>query len=175
MSFVATIEIDEENFFWLQSLRRERFPAERDLLSAHLTLFHKLGVSQIERLHSIGMPRAPLPLRFTGMRFFGSGVAVDIEAPELQRFREQLKSQLGGTLILQDAQRWRPHVTVQNKVTPATAKTLWAELSAGFAPRDGTATALRVWRYLGGSWSLAGRFTFGSALGPGRPSAKDSG
>jgi hypothetical protein len=39
MSFVATIEIDEENFFWLESLRRERFPAERNLLSAHLRCF----------------------------------------------------------------------------------------------------------------------------------------
>lgn len=73
MSFIATIEIDEQNYVWLEGLRRAHFPAERNLLSAHLTLFHKLGVSQIERLHSFGMPRAPLPLRFTGMRFLGGG------------------------------------------------------------------------------------------------------
>ena len=150
MSFIATIEIDEENFFWLEDLRRAHFPAERNLLSAHLTLFHKLGVSQIDRLHSIEMPRAPLPLRFTGLRLLGAGVAVDVEAPELQRFRDRLKSELGGTLAAQDAQRWRPHVTVQNKVTPAMAKALCTELSRAFAPRDGTATALRVCRYLGG-------------------------
>lgn len=93
---------------------------------------------------------------------------MDVDAPELQRFREQLKLELGGTLNVQDAQRWRPHVTVQNKITPATAKGLLAGLSAGFEPRDGMATALRVWRYHGGPWSLAGRFAFGGALGPGR-------
>jgi 2'-5' RNA ligase superfamily protein len=169
MSFIATVEIDEENFFWLEGLRRAHFPAERNLLSAHLTLFHKLGVSQIERLHSVGMPRAPLPLRFTGMRFLGAGVAVDIDAPELQRFRDQLKSELGGSLTAQDAQRWRPHVTVQNKVTAATAKSLWADLSNEFTPREGTATALRVWRYLGGPWSLAGRFASGGTVGPSQP------
>ena len=110
-----------------------------------------------------------MPLRFTGMRFLGAGVAVDVDAPELQRFRDQLKSELGGSLTAQDAQRWRPHVTVQNKVTAATAKSLWADLSNEFTPRDGTATALRVWRYLGGPWSLAGRFAFGGTLGPRQP------
>jgi 2'-5' RNA ligase superfamily protein len=107
------------------------------------------------------MPRAPLPLRFTGLRFLGAGV--DVEAPELQRFRDRLKSELGGTLAAQAAQRWRPHVTVQNKVAPATAKAVLSDLSPAFAPRDGTATALRVWRYLGGPWSLAGRFAFSGA------------
>jgi hypothetical protein len=37
MSFIATIEIDEANFFWLEGLRRVH--AVRNLLSAHLTLF----------------------------------------------------------------------------------------------------------------------------------------
>ena len=43
-------------------------------------------------------------------------------------------------------------MTVQNKVPPDRARALLAELQAGFAPYDVTATGLALWRYLGGPW-----------------------
>ena len=49
-------------------------------------------------------------------------------------------------------------MTVQNKVTPERARTLLAELAAGFAPYDVTATGLGLWRYLGGPWEPVERY-----------------
>jgi hypothetical protein len=52
-------------------------------------------------------------------------------------------------------------VTVQNKASADTAKTLFAALSDTFATRTGHATGLLVWEYLGGPWKLARRLAFG--------------
>jgi hypothetical protein len=73
MTFIATIEIDEVTFSWLDALRRAHFPAERNFLSAHLTLFHTLQSEQVDRLRAIGLPRHASPLEFTGVRFLGAG------------------------------------------------------------------------------------------------------
>jgi hypothetical protein len=44
------------------------------------------------------------------------------------------------------------------------AKSLLRELSTSFVPREGLATAMHVWRYLGRPLSLVGRVAFtGSA------------
>jgi hypothetical protein len=42
-SFILTAELDPASFAWLDWLRREHFPPERNLLPAHLTLFHRLS------------------------------------------------------------------------------------------------------------------------------------
>ena len=52
----------------------------------------------------------------------------------------------------QDRQRWRPHVTVQNKVEPEVARRLHADLSAAFTPYDAVAGGWRLFRYRGGPW-----------------------
>ena len=46
-TYVLTAEMDALSFAWLDALRREYFPEERNFLSAHLTLFHKLSSAQI--------------------------------------------------------------------------------------------------------------------------------
>ena len=58
MIFIATVEIDKTNFFWLEGLRRQHFPAERNLLSAHLTMFHHLSEAQMTRLTQAALPAA---------------------------------------------------------------------------------------------------------------------
>jgi hypothetical protein len=54
-------------------------------------------------------------------------------------------------------------VTVQNKVKPAEAKALHAELAATWGPVTGTGDGLLLWRYLGGPWELLERVPFGPA------------
>ncbi len=63
-------------------------------------------------------------------------------------------------LTAQDRQRLQPHVVVQNKVTPAAARELLAELEREFMPREVEAVGLDLWRYLGGPWELARTFPF---------------
>ena len=42
---IVSALLDPDSFAWLDGLRRAHFPAERNLLDAHLTLFHALPPS----------------------------------------------------------------------------------------------------------------------------------
>ncbi|WP_271594785.1 2'-5' RNA ligase family protein [Bradyrhizobium sp. CCBAU 65884] len=57
-----------------------------------------------------------------------------------------------GAFSRQDSQPWRPHVTIQNKVTADAARQLHQALEGKFEPRPGTVTGLLVWEYFGGPW-----------------------
>ena len=66
-------------------------------------------------------------------------------------------------LTRQDAswsRRPRPHVTVQNKVEPAVAAALHAELSDGYEPRPARIVGLALWEYQGGPWASLERVGF---------------
>lgn len=90
----------------------------------------------------------------------GFGVAVRVASSELVRLRGDAMATMGGDFSRQDSQRWSPHVTIQNKAHPDAARALHRSLAGAFAGREGAATALLVWHYLGGPWRLAGRLAF---------------
>jgi hypothetical protein len=90
----------------------------------------------------------------------GGGVAYRIEAPELVAIREGLLDAFAGLLTPQDAGRWRPHVTIQNKVRPALAKTVLTALSRDFVPREVEIAGLASWHYRGGPWEAHSRHMF---------------
>lgn len=159
-TYILTAELDEASFAWLDALRREHFPPERNVLSAHLTMFHRLSGAQIERLSQVAMPDRPIDLDFDGVRFLGGGVAFNLRSPGLARLREGIIAVMAGELTRQDGQKWTPHVTVQNKVKADIARGLFATLSEDFIGRAGHATGLLVWEYLGGPWRLVRRLPF---------------
>ncbi|MGN8000591.1 2'-5' RNA ligase family protein [Sphingomonas sp. 22176] len=146
------------------SLRRAHFPPERNQLDAHLTLFHHLPPSVAEELkhrlaqetRGIRAPRA----RVSGLMSLGQGVAYRIEAPELDAIRAGLLHAFAGLLTPQDAGRWRPHVTIQNKVRPVLAKALLRALEADFSPKTVEISGLASWWYRGGPWELHSRHMF---------------
>ncbi|PDT85750.1 hypothetical protein CO669_31210 [Bradyrhizobium sp. Y36] len=159
-TFILTAELDPASFDWLDGLRRAHFPRERNLLPAHLTLFHRLSPAQTSRLADVTLPAAPVPMRYTGVRLLGFGVAIEITCPELARLRTALQTAMGGELSRQDSQGWRPHVTIQNKVAAAAARGLYDELHAEFVPRAGAVGGLLVWEYLNGPWRQDRRLPF---------------
>lgn len=161
-TYVLTAEMDDDSFGWLDALRRANFPPERNVLPAHLTLFHKLAPDQIDRLRLLELPSAPLQLRFDAVTFLGAGVAIRIQSDGLERLRADAKTVMGGELSRQDKQRWRPHVTVQNKVPAEIARQLHQRLTSDFVTRAGTANGLLIWEYLGGPWKDAGRIALGN-------------
>jgi hypothetical protein len=87
-------------------------------------------------------------------------VAISVESPALVQLRGMLASAWHGMLGVQDRQGFRPHVTVQNKVDPTTARALQAELKESFTPWQGVGDGLSLWRYRGGPWEPAGEFVF---------------
>ncbi|UFN47044.1 2'-5' RNA ligase family protein [Roseomonas sp. OT10] len=161
---IVSLRLDPASFARLDALRRAHFPAERNHLSAHLTLFHALpGAAEAEvaaNLATLAAATPPMPLDFPGLRSLGRGVAVTVDSLPLVKLRGLLAGAWHGWLGPQDRQGWRPHVTVQNKVAPAAARTLLAALEQGFAPWSGRGEGLLLWRYRGGPWAAAGEFPF---------------
>lgn len=160
---IVSAVFDTEDFQWLDGLRRTHFPAERNHIGAHLTLFHHLPPSvegelkqRLATLTRRGAPRATA----TGLLNLGKGVAVRIESPDLSEIRDELADAFSPLLIPQDAARWRPHVTIQNKVQPSIARKLYEGLGATFAPKAVKIRGLAAWWYRDGPWELLASFSF---------------
>jgi 2'-5' RNA ligase len=149
---------------WLDAMRSEHFPPERNQLSAHCTMFHHLPPSCVDELkHRLvqetrGVP-APVA-RVEGLVSLGRGVAYRIVAPDLLAIRARLADAFSGLLMPQDAGGWRPHVTIQNKVQPATAKLLLQALEREFRPRAVEVAGLAAYWYRGGPWEPLSRHMF---------------
>ncbi len=161
---IVTAVFGRQDQAWFDTLRREHFPPERNQLDAHLTLFHHLPPSAADELkHRLAeetrAQRAP-QARVGGLMSLGRGVAFRIEAPELVAVRARLAEAFTGLLTPQDAGGWRPHVTIQNKVTPTVAKLLLAELQRDFRPRAVEVAGLATWWYRGGPWEPLSRHMF---------------
>jgi 2'-5' RNA ligase len=145
-------------------LRRHHFPAHRNVIPAHLTLFHALpgeDAPQIRRdLGALCRTQRPFQFQSTGLRSLGRGVAVAFSSPELVRLRQSLSREWHDWLTAQDSASIAPHVTIQNKVSPDEARALLRQLEPTFRPVTIRAEGLNLWRYLGGPWSLDRSFRF---------------
>ena len=149
---------------WFDAQRAAHFPPERNVLQAHCTLFHHLPPSAADELKHRLMQetrgvRAP-EARVSGLMSLGRGVAYRIDAPALTQIRARLVEAFAGLLTPQDAGGWRPHVTIQNKVTPSVAKLLLDQLQRDFRPRTVELAGLAAWWYRGGPWEPLSRHMF---------------
>jgi len=161
--YILTLQLDSGNFERLQSLRQRHFPAERNWIPAHLSLFHTLSIEQVSRLDAAwdNLGRRPvLPLAFARLMSLGRGVAIGVDSPALDEFRAHMMQTLEGPFTRQDMAPYRAHVTLQNKVEPAAARQLLDELRADFTPWSGTGDGVLVWRYMGGPWELDATLPF---------------
>ena len=148
---------------WLQELRRTHYPPERNRVPAHLTLFRQLPPSLegelATRLARLAAARPPLA-SLAGLMDLGEGTALRIESEELIRIRDELAEVFHGLLTPQDAAPWRPHVTIQNKVSPREARALQERLRTTFQPRPLAIRALAAWRYRDGPWEPMREWAF---------------
>jgi 2'-5' RNA ligase len=162
--FILTLELDSHSFKIFNALRQEHFPPEKNFLAAHLTLFHKLPgeeeASIKTTLKDLAASTKTFALTFSTLRFLGKGVAVNVESAELLELRKKLAVSWTAWLEAQDKQPFKPHITVQNKVTPELAQALFENFSKSWVPFSGRGTGLLLWRYLGGPWELVEKFSF---------------
>ena len=160
---VLTLRMDEAAQTRFDRERAEWFPPGRTAVGAHLTLFHALPAAlrdQVEADLEEAGRRPSFELVVTDPVPLGRGVAYRLVSPELQQLHAHLQVGWAGHLTRQDQQRLRPHVTVQNKVTPEEARATLGRLAAGFQPFRVAALGLDLWRYDGGPWTLLRRFPF---------------
>lgn len=161
---IVTLRLDAASSRLLDRLRREYFPPERNFLAAHVTLFHHLPHSESTgaraELAQVATGELPFAVTVEGVRPLGRGVACSLASADLQRVHAALARRFADWLTPQDRQPFRPHATVQNKVTPEAAHALLAELRSGFSPWSAQALGLELWAYRGGPWEALDFFPF---------------
>jgi 2'-5' RNA ligase len=167
---ILTLTFDERSFAFFEAQRRRFFPPGRNLIPAHLTLFHQLPgdhLDTIERdIEAQALAQRPFSLEVTGLRSLGRGVAYTLSSPELASLRRGLAERWDAWLGPQDRQKHQPHVTVQNKAEPQEAKALLSELTAAFEPFTASGLGLELWWYRGGPWEKARCFSFAATAPP---------
>ncbi len=140
-----------------EALRRTHFPPARNVVPAHISLFHQLPGSEadavVARLKLAAREHPQPAVEVAGLRSLGRGVAYTLRSPSLAALHADLAAAWAPLLIPQDRVRFAGHVTVQNKVDPAVARATLAALSAGFTPWTFAVVAIDVWRYLDGPWA----------------------
>jgi hypothetical protein len=157
---LLTLQLAEPAQSLFQALRNRHFPEGRNIVPAHVSLFHALPGSEhagiLRRLHAVEAMRPAILVE--PPRSLGRGVAFRLHSPALQTLRAELAASWSDWLTPQDRQRFQPHVTVQNKVTTAQAAATLARLRQGFVPWQTEGMALLLWRYLDGPWEALERF-----------------
>ena len=165
-ALIVTAEIAPRDFAWLDQLRRNHYPADRNHLPAHLTMFHSLPPSaEAEARRTLARIANGRPPRATidGLMDLGGGVAFRVVSQELDSLRRELTDDFFGLLGTQDSGGWRPHVTIQNKVPAKEARHLIAKLRRNFPPRPLGIGGLALHRYLGGPWEKIATYSFRGA------------
>lgn len=165
---IVTATFGDPDFAWLDALRKAHFPPALNRVPAHLTLFHHLPPTAAPELRArlATLCRAPPPeAHLVAVSNLGRGVAFRVASPALEESRAALAEAFDGLLVPQDRAAWRPHVTIQNKVDPATARALFDELDGGFLRRPLRIKGLASWWYRGGPWEPLSQHSF-SRAGP---------
>jgi hypothetical protein len=157
---IVTAVIGREDQAWLDAQRAAYYPPDRNVLPAHLTMFHHLPPSLEaevrQRLGELAHEGAPVA-RIAGLVSLGQGVAYRIESHDLEDRRAWLADLWAGVLTPQDRAPWWPHVTIQNKVPPTESRTLLARLRTDFRPKPLAITGFASWHYRGGPWGKLSR------------------
>ncbi len=160
---IVTAMFGADDFSRLEGLRRRHYPAERNQVPVHLTLFRHLMPSlaaelkdRLGRLAGSPPPRAAI----TGVQDLGTGTAFRVHSEELEAMRAELAAAFHGLLLPQDHAPWRPHVTIQNKVERREAIALQTVLEADDYPKPLSIRGLASWRYLDGPWEPLRTYPF---------------
>ena len=164
---ILTLTLDDANQAFFDEQRRRYFPPSRNYLGAHLTLFHALPGAEetaiAEHLGAVAAAEPPLTLDVAAVKFMGRGVMYSLDCPPLVALHRRLQQHWRPWLSPQDQQGLHPHITVQNKVDPAEARALHAQLAAGFEPFEALGTGLALWAYRGGPWEARQQWAFAGA------------
>ena len=158
---ILTLELGPTAQAFYEALRQRYFPPDRNLIPAHLTLFHQLPDEDPthQTLERIVANTTAFALTRPTPRSIGRGVAVFFESPPLLALHATLAQAFAPNLIPQDRQRFQPHIVIQNKVAGESARQTLA-LTQAMPLIEAQATGLSLWRYLGGPWESVCALSF---------------
>jgi len=162
--FIVTAQLPPDILAWADGLRRAHYPAHRNKLAAHVTLFHSFAPSLREELRGVlarmAGEYAPPQALLDGIMRLGGGTALAIESPGLLEIRERIAEHFHGALTAQDSHEPRLHITIQNKVTINEANALQNSLGPLLAPRKFAFKGLEMHLYRDAYWEKLGQWSF---------------
>lgn len=163
-SLIVTAKMDFASSEVFDAMRQKHFPPEKNFLKAHITLFHHLPgdlLDEIEGVLKITASRQyEFKISFPNVKLLGRGTAIEVGSAELVSLRNKLVNHWIDYLTPQDRQKFVPHITIQNKVSPEKARRLYEELNLSWQASTGKAVGIQLWHYRGGPWQLANEFDF---------------
>lgn len=163
---IITAELGAADFAWLDGLRRRHYPAERNRVPAHLTVFRSLpptAESEVRQVLSRVCAAAAPQAAISGVMDLGGGVAVRIRSDQLDDVREAMVDRFHGLLTPQDSSGWVPHITIQNKVERGVARELLRTLAKTIEQRPLSIRGLSLFRYDEGAWETVAGYRFRGA------------
>jgi hypothetical protein len=162
--FIVTAALPSDIQSWAEGLRRAHYPAERNHLHAHVTLFHAFAPSLLEELKdflpAVTREFAPPRAEIAGLLDLGTGTAIALHSEPLLQVRALIAEHFHGSLTAQDLHEPRPHITIQNKVTKREARALQAQLGPTLTLRGFSFPALELHLYRDGPWEIMKRSAF---------------
>jgi 2'-5' RNA ligase len=160
---VVTLALEAEVQERFDAERARWGPTGRSEVGAHVTLFHCLPgeLEEQVRVDLVQHAGPPFPVGVAGVLPLSGGAAYALAAPELARRQRVLQRLWWADLTAQDRQGFRPHITVQKKVSPAEARATVTVLRRAFRPFQVRAEGYQLWRDDGGPWSELARIPFG--------------
>ena len=160
---ILTLKFDNAAQLLFNDLRKLYFPAERNFLDAHLTLFHQLPANEqsiLSDIENIARNTSRLVLQIESIVSIGNGTAYKIASGVLVALHQSLQQKWMQWIIPQDKQKLWPHITVQNKVSTEKAKELQAILKSDFKPFEIYGIGFSLWEYRGGPWEFVKSYEF---------------
>lgn len=154
---IITCKFEDEVEEYFNSLRQQYFPTAKNLVKAHLTLFHHILMPAENVLNLVKqntLNTKPFDLSVERITFTGRGVAVVITSDELMHLHKNLQQVFKAVLTPQDKQGLWPHITIQNKASVSESKALAIGLQQRFKPFTATVIRLELFYYLNGPWKV---------------------
>ena len=106
MALIVTALLPPDIFAWAEGLRRAHFPPERNLVPAHLTLFHALPPSAEDEARRLLARTArewtPVAASISRLLDLGKGTALAVDSAGMVALRADLAHHLHGLLSAQD-------------------------------------------------------------------------
>ncbi len=163
--FVLTLEMDGEAFAAFDALRRKHYAPERNLVPAHVTLFHRLPGERAREIKALLRREAAaersIEVTVGEPRTLQRGVAIFLDSPRLHALRERLAREWWPWLEARDQAGFRPHVTIQTTESEAEARRTKESLGRTALPSHLRGVGLHLWRFRDdGRWEHVELFRF---------------
>ncbi len=155
-TLIITLKLEEAAQSFFEEKRSFYFPRHCNYVPAHCTFFHG-APNQPEFIESLkkfaGQPE--MVIETTGVLPFANGIAYSLSNSYLEEAHAQLQEKFSNHLSGKDKKIWKPHITVQNKVTAFKAESSFKKLAENFVPFNFKAEGFNGYVYAKQKWDFS--------------------